>query len=121
MNYGINHYSDENQLLNKEYTSDLVSGKLLVNTPLYLLIDTKTRSAAAFFFYTLQSFEKAGIMSQSGAGGAHRNSFYTLNENFSISISIAAPINPKMNTNWENEGVIPDSMETNDPITALIN
>ena len=36
------------------------------------------------------------------------NSFYPLNENFRISISTAAPINPKTNTNWEGTGVIPD-------------
>ena len=56
----------------------------------------------------MQSFGKAKIIGKPTAGAAHMNSFYPLNENFRISISTGAPINPKTNTNWENIGVIPD-------------
>ncbi len=121
MNYVLNHYfdggpthisttiySEEDKLPNKEYSSDLVYGKLRINTPLFIITNEKTGSAAEFFAYTLQSFGKAKVIGQSTAGAAHMNSFYPLNENFRISISTGAPINPKTNTNWEGTGVIPD-------------
>ncbi len=121
MNYVLNHYfdggpthisttiySDKDKLPNKEYSSDLVYGKLRVNTPLYIITNKKTGSAAEFFAYTLQSFNKAKIVGQVTVGAAHMNSFYPLNGNFRISISTAAPINPKTKTNWETNGVIPD-------------
>nr|WP_321236211.1 S41 family peptidase [uncultured Psychroserpens sp.] len=101
-------YSDKNSIPDKEYSSDLVYGKLRVNTPLYIIINEKTGSAAEFLAYTLQAFGKAKIVGKSSAGAAHMNSFYTLNNRFRISISTAAPINPITNTNWENIGVIPD-------------
>ena len=103
-----NYYSGKNEIPSKEYSSDLVYGKLRVDTPLYIIVDGKTGSAAEFFAYTLQSFDKAVIIGQPTAGAAHRNSFYPLPGNFRISISTAAPINPKTNTNWETTGVIPD-------------
>lgn len=121
MNYILNHYfdggpthisttlySDEQEPPNKEYTSDLVYGKLRVDTPLYIITNKKTGSAAEFFCYTLQSFGKAKVIGQATAGAAHLNTFYELNNNFRISISTAAPINPKTKGNWENKGVIPD-------------
>lgn len=121
MNYILNHYfdggpthisttlySDKDELPSKQYTSDLVYGKLRINTPLYIITNGKTGSAAEFFAYTLQSFEKAKIIGQPTAGAAHMNSYYPLNEHFRISISTGAPINPRTNTNWENTGVIPD-------------
>jgi C-terminal processing protease CtpA/Prc len=121
MNYVLNHYfdggpthisttiySDENILPNKEYSSDLVYGKLRIDTPLFIITNGKTGSAAEFFAYTLQSFGKAKIVGQSTTGAAHMNSFYPLSDNFRMSISTGAPINPKTNTNWENTGVIPD-------------
>lgn len=121
MNYILNHYfdggpthisttiySDENELPNKEFSSDLVLGQLRINTPLYIITDGNTGSAAEFFAYTLQSFGKAKVIGQPTAGAAHMNSFYQLTDNFRISISTGAPINPKTKTNWENIGVIPD-------------
>ena len=101
-------YSEKDQLPDKQYSSDLVYGKLRVNTPLYIINDSKTGSAAEFFAYTIQAFEKAKIIGQPSAGAAHMNSFYPLSKNFRISISTAAPINPKTKKNWESSGVIPD-------------
>lgn len=55
-------YSGKDEIPTKEYSSDLVYGKLRVDTPLYIITDNKTGSAAEFFAYTLQSFEKAKIV-----------------------------------------------------------
>lgn len=101
-------FSEKDKHPNEDYTSDLVYGKLRANTPLYVLIDSGTGSAAEYFAYTLQSFGKAKIVGQPSAGAAHRNTYFHLPHNFKISISTAAPINPVTKGNWEGTGVQPD-------------
>ncbi len=121
MLYILNHYfdgpptllsttysSDSTEELVTTYTSDLIYGKLRINTPLYILIDSKTASAAEFFAYTAQAFDIATIIGEKSAGAAHMNELYELPENFRISISVSAPINPKTKSNWEIKGVKPD-------------
>ena len=133
MNYVLNYYfdsgpthisttiySEKDKLPDNEYTSDLVYGKLRVNTPLYVIVDGKTGSAAEFFAYTLQSFGKAKIVGQATAGAAHMNSYYPLSNNFRISISTGAPINPKTKTNWEKLGVKPDFFVTENEIEKAL-
>jgi C-terminal processing protease CtpA/Prc len=90
------------------FTSDLIYGKLRVGTPLYVLIDEKTASAAEYFAYTLQAFKKAVIVGRSSAGGANRNEYFDLPAGLRMSISVASPVNPVTGTNWEGKGVIPD-------------
>lgn len=121
MLYILNHYfdgpptllsttysSDSTEELVTTYTSDLIYGKLRINTPLYILTDSKTASAAEFFAYTAQAFDIATIIGEKSAGAAHMNELYELPENFRISISVSAPINPKTKSNWEIKGVKPD-------------
>lgn len=90
------------------FTSDLIYGKLRVGTPLYVLIDQKTASAAEYFAYTLQAFKKAVIVGRPSAGGANRNEYFDLPAGLRMSISVASPVNPVTHTNWEGKGVIPD-------------
>lgn len=133
MKYILNHYfdggpthisttlhSEKDKFPDREYSSDLVYGKLRVNTPLYIITDARTGSASEFFAYTLQSFGKAKIVGQASGGAAHMNSYYPLSKNFKISISTAAPINPITGTNWEHSGVIPDYEINNDPINKTL-
>ena len=121
MEYVLNHYFDEGPTLISttfyaeidknpytQYSSDLVYGKPRAGTPLYILTDHKTGSAAEFFTYTLQAFGKARVVGQPTAGAAHMNSYYPLAHNFRISISTAVPVNPITKSNWEREGVQPD-------------
>lgn len=97
---------------NKSYTLPFTIGKRREGTPLYIIIDKKTGSAAEFFAYTLQTFKKAIIIGEPSAGAAHMNSYYSLGNNFRISVSTGAPKNPVTNTNWEGIGIIPDVIET---------
>lgn len=121
MEYILNYYFDEGPTLISttyysekhknpftQYTSDLVYGKPRAGTPLYILSDGRTGSAAEFFTYTLQAFGKAKVVGQPTAGAAHMNSYYPLNHNFRISISTAVPVNPITETNWEKKGIQPD-------------
>lgn len=126
MEYVLNHYFDgppehlhttyfaNGESTDKSYTSDLVYGKLRVGTPLYILVNAKTGSAAEYFAYTLQAFNKAMVVGENSAGAAHMNDFFDLPHDFRISISVAAPINAKTKSNWELTGVLPDFKTTSE-------
>ncbi|WP_353719859.1 S41 family peptidase [Dyadobacter sp. 676] len=119
MEYILNHYFEgepielsttksSNGGSQVTFTSDLIYGKLRTGTPLYVLIDQKTASAAEYFAYTLQAFKKAVIVGRASAGGANRNEYFDLPAGLRMSISVASPVNPVTQTNWEGKGVIPD-------------
>lgn len=121
MEYILNHYyegepvllstiyfSDTSLQPKTNYSSDLIYGKLRINTPLYILVDNKTASAAEYFAYTLQAAKKAIVVGEVTAGGANMNDLFSLPGKFRMSISTATPINAITKTNWEMKGVIPD-------------
>lgn len=104
----ISTFTSNHEPPHKSYTLPFTFGKRRVGTPLYIIVDKKTGSAAEFFAYTLQSFKKAVIIGEPSAGAAHMNSYYPLHPNFRISVSTGAPINPVTHSNWEGVGIIPD-------------
>ncbi|NGM64137.1 S41 family peptidase [Sphingobacterium sp. SGR-19] len=121
MEYILNHYFDGPPTLLSttffgdstlhpapKYTSDLIYGKLRLGTPLCILIDKNTASAAEYFAYTLQAHKKAVVVGETSAGAANMNSFFPLPHNLRISISTASPVNEITKTNWEQRGVQPD-------------
>jgi len=121
MEYILNHYfegepkllsttqwSDSTALPMTVYSSELIYGKSRVGTPLYVLIDKKTASAAEYFAYTLQAFKNAIIVGERSAGAANMNTYFPLSANFRISISTGTPINAITHSNWELKGVQPD-------------
>lgn len=130
MEYVLNHYFEgepielsttksskgENHVT---FTSDLIYGKLRVGTPLYVLIDEKTASAAEYFAYTLQAFKRAVIVGRPSAGGANRNEYFDLPAGLRMSISVASPVNAVTKTNWEGKGVIPDVV-SDDPVQKAV-
>ncbi|MDQ3394042.1 MAG: S41 family peptidase [Bacteroidota bacterium] len=108
------YFSDPNQIPYSNYSSDLVYGKLRIGTPLYILINNETGSAAEYFAYTLQAFDKAIIIGERSTGSAHNNEYYPLTDDFRISISTAMPINERTKSNWEQKGVVPDVIINSD-------
>ncbi|MGH2624827.1 MAG: S41 family peptidase, partial [Sphingobacterium sp.] len=121
MEYILNHYFEgEPKLLSTTqwsdstlapmtvYSSELIYSKPRVGTPLYVLIDKRTASAAEYFAYTLQAFKNATIIGERSAGAANMNTYFPLSSNFRISISTGTPINAITNSNWELKGVQPD-------------
>jgi len=127
MEYLLNHYFEgEPTLLSTTYfsdpkmnpittySSDLIYGKLRIGTPLYILIDKKTASAAEYFAYTLQAHKKAIIVGEGSSGATNMNTFFTLPNNFRISISTEMPIIEITKTNWEGIGVLPDFVVTSE-------
>ena len=110
------YYADENKIPYTQYSSPAIYGKNRTNTPLIIITNGETGSAAEFFAYTLQAFGKAKILGEASTGAANRNSYFPLTENFKFSVSTAIPVNPITKTNWEGGGVIPDHKVSDDEI-----
>lgn len=85
-----------------------VPGKRMLDAGLYILVSSKTFSAAESFAYDLQKHNRATIVGETTAGGAHIANPYRVNDFFVIDLPFARAINPVTNSNWEGTGVIPD-------------
>lgn len=76
--------------------------------PLYVLINNNTASAAEYFAFVMQLRNRAEIVGQPSAGGAHMNEFFAVNNDIFLSVSVAAPTIPGTDESWEQKGVKPD-------------
>ncbi|WP_019026837.1 S41 family peptidase [Colwellia piezophila] len=76
--------------------------------PVYILTSAFVSGTGEFFSYTLKNFKKAVIVGEKTMGVAVISKKQKVNEFISINIPIAFPVHPITNTNWEDEGVIPD-------------
>ena len=74
----------------------------------YVLIGRRTVSAAEEFAYDLQALGRATLVGQTTRGAAHAREQFPLDDHYLINIPTQRPVNPKTNTNWEGQGVIPD-------------
>ncbi|MEO0571878.1 MAG: S41 family peptidase [Bacteroidota bacterium] len=104
------------------YTHKEIGGKRMDKTPLYVLTDGLTGSAATNLAYTLQSFEKALIVGGNtgyGYRGAHSASLFPLPEGLVALIPIGKVVNARTNTNWRFDGVSPDiEVKSSDALQA---
>ncbi len=80
------------------------------NKPLYILVNGRTASAAEAFAYALQAHKRAKIIGQASAGAANMNVFYRVNNEYYVSVSVAAPALPGTDSSWEQKGVQPDQV-----------
>ncbi len=85
-----------------------VQGKRLPDTPVFVLTSSSTFSAAEGFTYLLQSLERATIVGERTAGGAHPVKVVSLGHGIAAAIPFARAINPITGSNWEGTGVAPD-------------
>jgi hypothetical protein len=76
--------------------------------PVFVLISSKTASAAEAIAFNLKRHKRAVIVGQRSAGAAHMNSLFPVNDNIFVSISTAAPTVPGTTENWERQGIDPD-------------
>ncbi|MEM6532685.1 MAG: S41 family peptidase [Myxococcota bacterium] len=102
------YFDAERQSFAQTHSIPTIVGPRRVGIPLAVLVDGGTASAAEWLAYTLQAFDKAIIVGERSAGGAHMNTFYALGQGLRISISTAIPINPRTRSNWEQVGITPD-------------
>lgn len=76
--------------------------------PVYVLASSRTFSAAEAFAYDLKALERATIVGETTAGGAHPGRVEPVSERFAVRLPTGRAINPVTGTNWEGTGVEPD-------------
>ncbi|MCP3962370.1 MAG: S41 family peptidase [bacterium] len=90
------------------YSLPWVPGKRMPDIPVYVLISSQTFSAAEGFTYMLQSMERASVVGERSAGGAHPVKVVNLGHGLAAAIPFARAINPITESNWEGTGIAPD-------------
>ncbi|MBM7118563.1 S41 family peptidase [Archangium primigenium] len=77
-------------------------------TPLHVLIDQGSASAAESFAYDVRQFKLGTLVGAGTAGAANNNDFVPIAPGFMLSVSAGRPVHPVSQTNWEGTGVAPD-------------
>ncbi len=85
-----------------------VPGKRLPDINVFVLTSAKTFSAAEGFTYMLQSLERATVIGERTAGGAHPVRVVRLGHGLAAAIPFARAVNPITGTNWEGVGIEPN-------------
>ena len=101
-------YWREEDFTEQYWTLPYVPGKRLVDQPVYILTSKNTFSGGEEFAYNLQTRERAILVGERTAGGAHPGSPHRLHPHFEVFIPNGRAINPITNQNWEGSGVQPD-------------
>ena len=93
----------------QSWTSTYVPGLKLLDTDLYLLISSRTFSAAEEFTYDLKNLDRATLVGETTGGGGHTVT-YERNDDLKIEFKIpnSRAINPISGDNWEAKGIEPD-------------
>jgi hypothetical protein len=84
------------------------TGNRLWNKPAYVLTSSRTFSGGEEFCYDLKSLKRATLIGEPTGGGAHPAQERWIDDNFTIRVPTARPINPITKTDWEGTGVEPD-------------
>lgn len=90
------------------WTNEVVRGKKLTRTPVFVLTSRRTFSAAEEFAYDLQALKRATIVGERTGGGANPGDFFPIGGPFRVFVPTARSVNPVTKTNWEGSGVAPD-------------
>ncbi|MEM7584477.1 MAG: S41 family peptidase [Acidobacteriota bacterium] len=85
-----------------------VPGQRMPEIDVFVLTASETFSAAEGFTYMLQSMERAKVVGERTAGGAHPVRVVKLGHGLAASIPFARAVNPITLTNWEGVGITPD-------------
>ncbi len=78
------------------------------DNPVYIVVNSKTGSAAEMIAFCLQLKNRAKIVGQPSAGAANMTDWYIINNNLFVSVSVESPTIPGTQISWETTGVIPD-------------
>lgn len=91
------------------WTEDRLEGKRYGGKkPVFILVDSETKSAGENFAYTMQALKRATVVGGRTWGGAHPGRPYRLGEHFYALIPDARITSPITHADWEGTGVIPD-------------
>jgi len=91
-----------------EYWTKKVPGVSFVGTPLYILTNNATFSAAEEFAYNMKSLGRATIVGEKTKGGAHPTDRFAVNDYFFIAVSTQKAIKSHHTDKLEGTGITPD-------------
>lgn len=94
--------------IEQSWSAAFVPGNRLPDIDVYVLVNSKTFSAAEDFSYSLQALRRAVIVGERTKGGAHPVDVVIIDGDILAQISIGNAVNPVTRTNWETNGVQPD-------------
>ncbi len=102
-------YDRPSDTLTQRYTLPYVPGKRFgASKPVYVLISSKTFSAAEALTYNLQALGRATIIGEVSGGGAHPFEYLPVHQHFVLWSVTARSVNPITGSNWQSTGVKPD-------------
>lgn len=102
-------YDRPTDTLTQRFTQPFVPGKKFgPGKPVYVLISSKTFSAAEALAYNLQALERAIIVGEPSGGGAHPFNYVRIHPHFVLWSVTAKSIHPITGRNWQSVGVQPD-------------
>ena len=90
------------------HRAERVPGLGFAATPVYVLVSSKTFSAAEWFAYDLQALKRATIVGETTKGGAHTARPERIDARFGMNLPYAEAVNPITGGNWERSGVQPE-------------
>ena len=89
-------------------TSDDIPGLRLPETPIYILVDYDTGSAAESFAYIMKHLKRATIVGERTVGAGNGSNHFRVDDMLTIQIATWDTINAVTKTSWEKVGVKPD-------------
>lgn len=92
----------------EDWSPALAPGRTPFAGPVRVLVDGGTASAAESFAYALQSLGRATIVGGPTVGIANPVEDFPVSGGFVVSVSTAAPVDPRTGTNWDGPGVVAD-------------
>jgi Peptidase family S41/N-terminal domain of Peptidase_S41 in eukaryotic IRBP len=90
------------------WTLPNVPGRKFVGKPVFVLTSKHTFSAAEDFCYSLKNLQRATLIGETTAGGAHPTEIKPIDAHFSAAVPFLRSISPITKTNWQGTGVEPD-------------
>ncbi len=103
------YYIDDGQRIEKsDWVLPFVPGPRLPKKPVYILTSNTSFSSAEWFSYVLKNLDRATIIGQQTAGGAHPVDRKVVDSNFFIQVPIGEIKGPKYGKDFEGLGVTPD-------------
>ena len=104
----INIVDRSGRITAQSWTESPIAGNRLADKPAYLLTSHETFSGAEEFSYVLHLLQRATLVGETTAGGAHLGSWHRIDAHFGMGIPDARPVSPISGTDWEGAGVEPD-------------
>ncbi|AXT19708.1 hypothetical protein D7030_09415 [Flavobacteriaceae bacterium AU392] len=96
------------------HTTVNIPGTKLPNIPIYILVNSRSASAAESLAYMLKHLKRATIVGEITAGAGNGAMTHRVNSRFTVTIASEATINAITKTSFEQVGVIPNIKVSSD-------